>query len=441
MNDYFPTIGKIAFEGLGSKNPLAFKVYNGDEMVAGKSMREHLRFSVAYWHTMKGSGADPFGGPSLIRPWDTAADPVEAAEDTMRAAFEFVSKLGVDYWCFHDRDISPEGDSLQESNRRLDRIVALAKQLQADSGIKLLWNTSNMFSHRRFANGAATNPDAAVYAYAGAQVKKMLEVGLELGAENYVFWGGREGYDTLLNTDMKRELDHLARFLQMAVDYADSIGFKPQYLIEPKPKEPTKHQYDFDAATVVGFLKEHDLDGRFKLNIEANHATLAGHTFEHDLAVASMHGMLGSVDANQGDPQLGWDTDEFPADLYSATQAMLVVLGQGGVGSGGLNFDAKVRRTSTDLDDLFISHIGAMDVFAHGLKTAAKLIEDDALGGLLKARYASFDSGIGARIEAGEADLAELEAYALEHGEPTARSGKKELLENIVNQYILGNAG
>lgn len=434
----FPSINKIRFEGRDSRNPLAFKVYNPEEVVAGKTMREHLRFSCAYWHTFCGSGSDPFGGATMIRPWDAAGDPLRQAEDKMRAAFEFFTKLGVDYYCFHDRDICPEGETLKQSNEWLDRIVALAKSLQQETGVKLLWNTSNMFSHRRFANGASTNPDAAVFAYAGAQVKKMLEVGLELGAENYVFWGGREGYETLLNTDMKRELDHLGRFLRMAVDYAKKIGFKAQFLIEPKPKEPTKHQYDFDAATVISFLKSYGLTEHFKLNVEANHATLAGHTFEHDLTVAAMNGMLGSVDANQGDMLLGWDTDQFPVDLYNATRAMLVILGQGGIGSGGLNFDAKVRRPSTDLEDLFIAHIGAMDSFAFGLKTAARMIADGALSKPLAKRYASYDSGIGAKIEAGEVGLEELEAYTLAHGEPKAVSGKQELLENIFNQYIMG---
>ena len=437
MKEFFPSVKRIEYEGPESKNPLAFKVYDPDALVAGKPMKQHLRFAIAYWHTMKGSGTDPFGGPTQIRPWDASGDPMQVAEDTMRAAFEFFTKLGVGYYCFHDRDIAPEGDTLKETNLRLDKIVSLAKQLQADTGVKLLWNTSNMFSHRRFANGASTNPDAAVFAYAAAQVKKMLEVGLDLGATNYVFWGGREGYDTLLNTNMKRELDHLARFLHMAVDYAREIGFTAQFLIEPKPKEPTKHQYDFDAATVVSFLKTYSLVDHFKLNVEANHATLAAHTFEHDLTVASMNGLLGSVDANQGDSLLGWDTDQFPSDLYGTTYAMLIILAQGGLAPGGLNFDAHVRRASVNLEDLFIAHIGAMDAFAHGLKVAARLIKDDVLSGFQKERYASYDSGIGARIEAGQTTFTELEAYTIEHGEPEPRSGKQEKLENIINQYIL----
>jgi len=372
-----------------------------------------------------------------MRPWNSSSNPMKLAEDTMRAAFEFFTKLGVDYYCFHDRDIAPEGSTLVETNKRLDKIIALAKKLQSDTGVKLLWNTSNMFSHPRFAHGAATNPDAQVFAYAGAQVKKMLETALELGAENYVFWGGREGYETLLNTDMKRELDHLAMFLRMAVEYAREIKFKGQFLIEPKPKEPTKHQYDFDCATVIGFLRKYGLEKYFKMNVEANHATLAGHTFEHDLTVASINGMLGSVDANRGDLLLGWDTDQFPSDLYQTTFAMYVILGQKGLGSGGLNFDAKMRRGSTDLQDLFIAHIGAMDAFAFGLKIAAKLQKDRALSDFIKNRYESFDTGIGAKIEAGMADLKDLEAYVLKNGEPKQVSGKQEMLENIINQYLV----
>jgi xylose isomerase len=379
-----------------------------------------------------------FGAPTQVRPWNAAADPMRRAEDTMRALFEFCAKLGVDYYCFHDRDIAPEGDSLRETNRRLDRLIALAGKLQRDTGVKLLWNTSNMFSHPRFAHGAATNPDPHVFACAAAQVKKMLEAGLELGAQNYVFWGGREGYETLLNTDLKRETEHLAAFLRMAVDYARRIGFKAQFLIEPKPKEPTKHQYDFDAATVIGFLQAHGLEKHFKLNIEANHATLAAHTFEHDLAVASVNGLLGSVDANRGDPLLGWDTDQFPTDLYGTTFAMYVILGQGGLGRGGLNFDAHVRRGSTDLEDLFIAHIGAMDAFARGLQIAARLLQDGVLTDFIRQRYAAYDTGIGRKIEAGRTDFRELEAYALKHGEPPQISGRQEMLENIVNQYLLG---
>jgi len=436
--EFFPGIKKIRYEGPKSRNPLAFKWYNPKEEVSGKTLRDHLRFSIAYWHTMKGGGADPFGSPTWMRPWNASSNPMKLAEDTMRAAFEFFTKLGVDYYCFHDRDIAPEASTLAETNKRLDKIISLAKKLQLNTGVKLLWNTSNMFSNPRFAHGAATNPDAHVFAYAGAQVKKMLETALELGAENYVFWGGREGYETLLNTDMKRELDHLAMFLRMAVEYAREIKFKGQFLIEPKPKEPTKHQYDFDSATVIGFLRKYGLEKYFKLNVEANHATLAGHTFEHDLAIASINGMLGSVDANRGDLLLGWDTDQFPSDLYQTTFAMYVILGQNGLGSGGLNFDAKMRRGSTDLEDLFIAHIGAMDSFALGLKIAAKLHKDRTLSDFIKKRYSSFDTGIGAKIEAGMADLKDLEVFILKNGEPRQVSGKQEMLENIINQYLVG---
>lgn len=437
MKPFFPTVQPIVYEGPDSKNPFTFKHYNPEQEVMGKSMREHLRFAVAYWHTFKAEGSDPFGGPSVTRSWNAASDPMQQAEDTLRAAFEFFTKLGVDYYCFHDRDIAPEGATLSESNAILDKVIAMAKSLQDETGVKLLWNTSNMFSHRRFANGSATNPNADVFAYGASQVKKMLEVGKELGATNYVFWGGREGYETLLNTDMKREQDHLALFLGMAVDYARKIGFDAQFLIEPKPKEPTKHQYDFDAATVISFLRAYGLQDHFKLNIEANHATLAAHTFHHDLVVASTNNMLGSVDANQGDTLLGWDTDQFPMDLYGSVHAMLVILEQGGLQPGGLNFDAKVRRASVDDEDLFIAHIGAMDSFAFGLKVAARLIEDGVLAEHKAERYRSYDSGIGASIESGDATLETLEAHTLEHGEPTPVSGKQELLETIMNQYLI----
>lgn len=436
MKEYFPDISPVKYEGPDSKNPLAFKWYNPDEEIAGKTMREHLRFSVAYWHSFKGNGADPFGAGTINRNWNDAETPLKAAEKTLCAAFEFCRKLGVDYYCFHDRDIAPEGATLQESNDNLDQIIKLTQELQADTGIDLLWNTANLFSHPRYMHGASTNPDAHVFAYAGAQVKKMLETGLKLGAQNYVFWGGREGYETLLNTDMKRELDHLAAFLHMAVNYAKEIGFDAQFLIEPKPKEPTKHQYDFDAATVIGFLKSYDLDGHFKLNIECNHATLAAHTFEHDLTVAAQNGLLGSVDANRGDLLLGWDTDQFPSDIYQTTMAMLVILRQGGLGRGGLNFDAKLRRGSVDLADLFHAHIGAMDAFARGLVVADRIINDGALDSFIKERYASFDTGIGKKIEEGKATLAELEAYILENGEPQQCSGRQEMLENMFNQYL-----
>ncbi len=436
MSEYFPGISKIAYEGPDSKNPLAFKWYNPEEQVAGRSMREHLRFSIAYWHTMRGTGSDPFGAGTQVRPWEQADDPVKAAEQTLEAAFEFFTKIGSDFYCFHDRDIAPEADSLKETNARLDHICGLAKKMQEDTGIKLLWNTTNAFSHPRFANGAGTNPDAAVFAYAASQIKKQLEIGKMLGGQNYVFWGGREGYMTLLNTDMKREQEHLARLLQLAVDYAKEIGFTAQFLIEPKPKEPTKHQYDFDSATVISFLRQYGLEKHFKLNVECNHATLAAHTFDHDLQVASMNGMLGSVDANQGDLLLGWDTDEFPHNIHDATLAMLIILQQGGLQPGGLNFDSKLRRESTDLDDMFIAHIAGMDTFARGLRVAANMQADGFMENILKERYASYDAGIGAEIESGQADFKRLEAYTLENGEPTARSGKQELLEAQLNQYI-----
>jgi xylose isomerase len=436
MSEFFPNVKSIGYEGPDSKNPLAFKWYNPTEMVAGKTMREYLRFGVAYWHTFRGTGSDPFGSGTMPHPWAKASDPVKAAEDTVHAAFEFFTKLGVDFYCFHDRDIAPEADTLKETNAILDRICGLAKKKQAETGVQLLWNTTNAFSHPRFANGASTNPNAAVFAYAASQVKKQLEIGKDLGAKNYVFWGGREGYATLLNTDMKREQAHLARLLHLAVDYAKKIGFEAQFLIEPKPKEPTKHQYDFDSATVISFLKAHGLEKHFKLNIECNHATLAMHAFEHDLQVASMNGMLGSIDANQGDPMLGWDTDEFPHNILEAALAMRVVLKQGGIAPGGLNFDSKLRRESTDLDDLFIAHISGMDTFALGLKIAAKMASDNFPDAFIRDRYASYDSGIGAAIEAGTATLETLEAYTLENGEPEARSGKQEMLEAMLNQYL-----
>jgi xylose isomerase len=436
MREFFPGINKIAFEGAGSDNPLAFKHYNAGEVVSGKTMAEHLRFAVCYWHTFKGTGRDPFGPDTLIRPWDEPECPMEAAEACLRAAFEFFTKLGVGLWCFHDRDIAPEADNLAETNRRLDKIVDLAEQLQQDTGMKLLWGTTNAFSHRRFMAGASTNPSPAVFAYAASQVKKAMEVTQRLGGAGYVFWGGREGYDTLLNTDLKRELDHLARFLHLAVDYKQKIGFGGQLYIEPKPKEPTKHQYDFDAATVIGFLVQNGLDKDIKLNVEANHATLATHDFQHDLVVAAANGMLGSIDANRGDLLIGWDTDQFPTNLYDATLAMLTVLKMGGFTTGGLNFDAKVRRQSIDLEDLFHAHIGGMDAFARGLKIAAKIIEDGKFDGFLKQRYAGWGEGVGARIERGEVGFEELEAYTLEHGEPEVQSGRQEMLENLLNEYL-----
>ncbi|GEO25255.1 xylose isomerase [Alicyclobacillus acidoterrestris] len=433
---YFPEVKRIQYEGRKSTNPLAFKHYNPSEVVLGKTMEEHLRFAVSYWHTFTLSGSDPFGLPNMIRPWDGYSG-LDLAKKRVEAAFEFFEKMGVNYFCFHDRDIAPEGDTLRETNKNLDVIVSMIREYMKSSGKKLLWNTQNMFSNPRFAHGAGTSPEADVFAYAAAQVKKGLEVALELGAENYVFWGGREGYETLLNTDMKLELDNQARLFHMACDYADEIGFKGQFLIEPKPKEPTKHQYDFDAASAIAFLKTYDLDKRFKLNLEANHATLAGHTFEHELYVSRIHGMLGSVDANQGDPLLGWDTDEFPTDMYSATLAMYQILKNGGLHSGGLNFDAKVRRASMTPIDLFYGHVVGMDTFARGLKVAAKLVEDKVFDQFIEERYKSYQSGIGQDIVSGKATLKSLEDYIIDKPVTVMTSGRQELLLAKLNQYLL----
>lgn len=437
MAEVFKGIKKIKYEGPDSKKPLAFKYYNAKEKIGKKTMEEHLRFAVAYWHSFKGGGTDPFGPtPVYDRPWDRASDPMQRAEDTLQAAFEFVGKLGAPFYCWHDRDIAPEADNLVETNKRLDRIVGLAKKLQSDTGIKLLWGTSNCFSHERFTHGAGTNPDAHVFAWAASQIKKAMECTHELKGANYVFWGGREGYSSLLNTDMAHEQDQMARLLHLAVEHKKKIGFKGTLLIEPKPKEPTKHQYDFDSATVLSFLRKYDLLDEFKINVEANHATLAGHTFEHDLQVASAEGKLGSIDANRGDYLLGWDTDQFPTDLYSTTYAMLVILKQGGIGSGGVNFDAKLRRGSFELEDLFHAHIGGMDSFARGLRIAARIIDDGIVGDIVKERYASYRRGIGKKIMQGKTSMAELEAYVIKNGEAEKRSGREEMLENIINSYI-----
>ncbi len=435
---FFPGVeGPIPFEGKESTNPLAFKYYDRNARVGGKTMAEHLRFAVAYWHSFMGTGADMFGGPSFQREWHRAADPMDRAKETMEAAFEFMQKLGAGYYCFHDRDIAPEGEDFSRTCKNLDTLVNLAGKLQKQTGVKLLWGTANLFSHPMYAQGAATSPSAHVMATAAAQVKHAIDATNELGGENYVFWGGREGYETLLNTDMKREQEQMARFLHMAVDYSRAIGFTGQFLIEPKPAEPTKHQYDSSAAATLYFLKEYGLLESFKLNIEANHATLAGHTFEHELAVASAAGRLGSVDANRGDLLLGWDTDQFPTDLYSTTLAMLIILGQDGLGSGGLNFDAKVRRSSHDPVDLFHAHIGGMDAFARGLLIAHRIREDGTFARFIKDRYATYASGIGARMMSGTATLPEIEQWVLGAGRPSLQSGRQEMLENILNSYIL----
>ncbi|MBN1788190.1 MAG: xylose isomerase [Sedimentisphaerales bacterium] len=436
MNKFFPKIKKIKYEGPNSKNPLAFKHYNPGQKIMGKTMAQHLRFAVCFWHTFKGTGADPFGSPTILRNYNRAKNPMQVAEDTMYAAFEFFTKIGVEFWCFHDRDIAPEADNLAETNKRLDKIAALAKKLQSDTGVKLIWGTSNLFSHRRFMAGASTNPSPEVFAYAACQIKKAMEITKQLGGLGYTFWGGREGYETLLNTDMGRELDHLAAFLHMAVDYKKKIRFKGQLYIEPKPKEPTKHQYDSDAGNCFAFLQKYDLLDHFKLNIEANHATLAGHTFQHELQFCIDNGIFGSVDANRGDLMLGWDTDQFPTDIYDTTLAMYTILKGGGFKTGGLNFDAKVRRQSIDPQDLFYAHIGAMDAFARGLKNAAKMIKDKRIERLVQKRYAGWDSPLGRKIEKGKIGFTELEKHILKNGEPKLQSSKQELLENILNEYI-----
>ncbi len=435
-HEYFPGIGNISYEGRESDNPLAFKFYQCDRLVGGKTMQQHLRFAVCYWHTFCAKGSDAFGADSQIFPWDTPKDPMMAARARMDAAFEFFTKLGVPYYCFHDRDMAPEGASVAESERNLATMAAFAKERQDETGMKLLWGTANVFGHPRYMNGAATNPDFAVVTHAAAQVKAALDATVLLGGENYVFWGGREGYSTLLNTDTRRELDHMAHFLELARDYGRSIGFKGHFLIEPKPMEPSKHQYDFDAQTVIGFLRHYGLAGDFKLNVEANHATLAGHSFSHELQMCTDAGLLGSIDANRGDPQNGWDTDQFPTDIYDAVHAMLVVLADGGLKSGGFNFDARVRRESVDLDDIFIGHIGGMDTFARALDVAYRIRENSDLGERKLRRYSSFDSGDGARFEQGEMDLASLRDLAASEHKPVRASGKQEWYENVINQYL-----
>jgi xylose isomerase len=437
MAEYFPNVPKIPYEGPQSKNPLAFKHYNPDEKIEGQSMRDLFRFSVAYWHTFRGTGSDPFGAPTLKRPWDDGSDSIENALKRVDVAFEFMTKLGSEFYCFHDRDVAPEGPTLKQANANFDKVAARLKEKQGETGIKLLWGTANLFSHPRYMHGAASSPNADVFAYAAAQVKKAIEVTYELGGQNYVFWGGREGYVNLYNTNLKRELDHLARFMHMAHDHARSIGFKGQFLFEPKPKEPTKHQYDFDAAACLNFIGRNGLDGVVKLNLETNHATLAGHTMMHELEYARMHNALGSIDANTGDLLLGWDTDQFPTDIYLTAQIMLVILEQGGLTPGGTNFDAKVRRESFDPVDLFHAHIGGMDAFARGAKIAAAIRKDGILKDFVTKRYASYDSGIGQKIESGKASFADCENYLLEKGEaaPNA-SGRQEWIENLINLYV-----
>ncbi|WAW85438.1 xylose isomerase [Xanthomonas citri pv. malvacearum] len=433
--EYFPGIGKIGFEGRDSDNPLAFKVYDANKTIGDKTMAEHLRFAVAYWHSFCGNGADPFGPGTRAYPWDVGDTALNRAEAKADAAFEFFTKLGVPYYCFHDIDLSPDADDITEYESNLKHMVGVAKQRQADTGIKLLWGTANLFSHPRYMNGASTNPDFNVVARAAVQVKAAIDATVALGGENYVFWGGREGYACLHNTQMKREQDNMARFLTLARDYGRSIGFKGNFLIEPKPMEPMKHQYDFDSATVIGFLRQHGLDQDFKLNIEANHATLSGHSFEHDLQVASDAGLLGSIDANRGNPQNGWDTDQFPTDLYDTVGAMLVVLRQGGLAPGGLNFDAKVRRESSDPQDLFLAHIGGMDAFARGLEVANALLTASPLEQWRAERYASFDSGAGADFAAGKTTLADLAKHAAGNA-PQQISDRQEAYENLINQYL-----
>jgi len=437
MPSAFPDVSKIQFEGPGSKNPLAFKHYHAAELVEGKTMRDWLRFSVAYWHTFRNRLTDPFGAGTAIRPWDDGTDSVANAQNRVRAAFEFIEKLGAPFYAFHDRDVAPEGATLRESNKNLDAVVKVLKQEQKRTGVKLLWGTACLFAHPRYAHGAATSCNAEVFAYAAAQVKKALEVTHELGGAGYVFWGGREGYSTLWNTDLKRELDHLAAFLHLAVDYKKEIGFTGQFYIEPKPKEPTKHQYDSDAAACLNFLREYGLVKHFKLNLETNHATLAGHTMHHEMETAAAANALGSMDANTGDPMLGWDTDQFPTDIYLTTQCMLTVMKMGGFSTGGVNFDAKVRRESFEPVDLFYAHIGGMDAFARGLKIAAAIRQDGRLADFVKARYGSFDSGLGAKIESGKTNFKELEKLMLKKGEAAPNtSGRQEFLENLINEFI-----
>ena len=433
--EYFPTVGKIKFEGKDSKNPMAFRYYDAEKVITGKKMKDWLKFSMAWWHTLCAEGADQFGGGTKTFPWNGAECPLQAAKDKMDAGFEFMQKIGIEYYCFHDVDLVQEGADIAEYEKRMKEIVAYAKQKQAETGIKLLWGTANVFGHKRYMNGAATNPDFNVVARAAVQIKNAIDATIELGGTNYVFWGGREGYMSILNTDQKREKEHLARMLTAARDYARAKGFKGTFLIEPKPMEPSKHQYDVDTETVIGFLKAHNLDKDFKVNIEVNHATLAGHTFEHELQVAVDNGMLGSIDANRGDYQNGWDTDQFPIDQFELVQAMIQVIRNGGFGNGGTNFDAKTRRNSTDLEDIFIAHIAGMDAMARALESAAAIIEDGRLCNMVKERYASFDAGKGKEFEDGKLSLEDIVSYAKQNGEPKQTSGKQELYEAILAMY------
>jgi xylose isomerase len=434
--EHFPGIGKIKFEGKDSKNPLAFRYYEENKIVFGKSLKDHLRFSMAYWHTLCGTGGDPFGPGTKNFPWDASSDVLSKAKDKMDAAFEFMTKIGISFYCFHDTDLIEEANNIPESEKRLHSIIDYAREKQKASGVKLLWGTANVFSNPRYMNGAATNPDFNVIPWVASQVKNAIDATIELGGQNYVFWGGREGYMSLLNTNMKREVEHLARFLTIARDYGRKQGFKGTFLIEPKPMEPTKHQYDFDSATVIGFLRHFGLDKDFKLNIEVNHATLAGHTFQHDLQVAADAGLLGSIDANRGDYQNGWDTDQFPVNLYELVEAMLVILPAGGFTNGGINFDAKTRRNSSDLDDIFIAHITGMDMFARALLIAHEILEKSDYSKLRKQRYVSFDNGDGKAFEEGKLTLEDLHLLAIKSGDPKQISGKQELFEQILSMYI-----
>lgn len=436
QKEFFKGISQIKYEGTGSDNPLAFRWYDENKVVAGKTMKEYLRFAVAYWHSFCGSGADPFGEPTHLFPWNEKSDAVERAKDKADAAFEFITKLGLPYYCFHDVDVVDYTNDVKDNESRLQAITAYLGEKQKASGVKLLWGTANLFSNRRYMNGATTNPDFHVLAHGGAQVKAALDATIALGGENYVFWGGREGYMSLLNTNMKREKEHFARFLHTAKDYARKNGFKGKFFIEPKPCEPSKHQYDYDSETVIGFLRQHDLLNDFSLNIEVNHATLAGHTFTHELQVAADAGLLGSIDANRGDYQNGWDTDQFPNDINELTEAMLIILEAGGFKGGGINFDAKIRRNSTDPEDLFHAHIGGIDTFARALITADAILQKSDYKKIRTERYASFDSGKGKEFEQGKLSLEDLRAYAIEKGEPAVKSGKQEYLENIINRYI-----